>query len=449
MEQTKTLRQKLRQFLVILLPILVTQLSLSAMTFFDTTMSGHVSPQDLAGVAIGASLWMPMFAGLSGVLYAVVPMVAQLYGAGRTDKIAYVVVQGAYLSIAVGALVIAAGAAGVGPLLAHMGLESSVAAVAKQFLAGIAFGVIPFFLYTVLHCFIDALGHTRVTMLITLVAVPINLALNYLLVFGKLGMPRLGGAGAGYASALTYWSITLLTMYVIHTIQPFRGYRIFQARIGVQLAAWREQLTIGLPMGFAIFCETSIFAVVTLLMSQFDTVAIAAYQAAMNFSSLVYMLPLSISMALTILVGFEVGGKRLQDARQYSYLGIGCALLLAVLNGLVLVLLRDKVAMLYSEDSAVLQLTASFLLYAAFYQLSDAVAVPIQGILRGYKDVKVPFALALVSYWIVGLPLGHYLARYTAFGPYGYWLGLIGGLAFSAVCLGTRMRLLQRRLAAR
>jgi MATE family multidrug resistance protein len=325
-----------------------------------------------------------------------------------------------------------------------MDLEMAVHDIAKGFLHAIAIGVIPMFMYTVIRCFIDALGLTRITMLITLISLPINVSLNYLLIFGNLGFPRLGGVGAGYASAITFWCILFISLYVVHRVEPFTQYGIFSRFYGISLKAWKELLRLGVPIGFTIFFEVSIFAAVTLLMSTFDTVTIAAHQAAMNFASFIYMVPLSISMALTILVGFEVGAQRYKDAKQYSMLGIGIAIVLASLCGVMLYLFTELVANFYTKDPDVLKLATHFLLYSILFMFSDAVAAPIQGILRGYKDVTVPFIVALVSYWVIGLPLGFILANYTDWGATGYWIGLITGLAAGAIFLFGRLLVVQR-----
>ncbi|MFY0544047.1 MATE family efflux transporter [Brevibacillus sp. H7] len=445
MNETQTLQEKIWQFLSVLLPILITQLALFSMTFFDTVMSGHASPTDLAGVAIGTSLWVPIQAGLTGILMAVTPMVAQMVGAMRRDQVPFTVLQAMYLAAAIAVAVIFCGALVLDPILNNMNLETEVRDIARSFLLALSLGIVPMFVYTVIRCFIDALGWTRVTMFITLISLPINVFLNYVLIFGNFGMPRLGGVGAGYASAITYWCITLISLYVVHRVEPFAEYGIFSRFFSVSLAAWKELLTLGVPIGFSIFFEVSIFAAVTLLMSEFNTVTIAAHQAAMNFASFIYMVPLSISMALTIVVGFEVGAKRYQDARQYSYLGIGMALILATCFGIGLFFFSEQVAGFYTTDAAVLQLTQHFLLYSILFLLSDAVAAPIQGILRGYKDVKVTFIVALVSYWVIGLPLGYLFAKYTTLAAFGYWIGLISGLAAGAVFLFGRLLVLQRQ----
>lgn len=445
MKRTVTKRDKIILFSSILFPILVTQLGLYSMNFFDTTMSGKVHPNDLAGVAIGSSIWVPVYTGLSGILLSITPIVAQLIGSKNKQEVPKMVVQGLYLSIVISVIVIILGYFSLDPLLNNMGLEQEVKHIAKQYLIALSFGILPLFFYAVIRCFIDALGFTRVTMFITLSSLPINFALNYLFIFGKFGFPRLGGIGAGIASAITYWCITGIAVFIVMKQIPFKDYKVFKIFYSVSIKSWSEILKIGVPIGLAIFFETSIFAAVTLLMSQYNTITIASHQAAINFASFLYMLPLSISMALTIVVGHEIGAKRFKDAKLYSYLGIGMALFLSVLSAGLIYFFRSEIASIYTSNASVLQLTQDFLIYAIFFQLSDAIAAPIQGALRGYKDVNVTFIMALVSYWIIGLPVGYLLASYTTLDAFGYWIGLISGLAAGAICLSIRLRVIQLR----
>lgn len=444
MKQTTSLQQKMKQLGYILLPILVTQVALFSMNFFDTVMSGHASAKDLAGVAIGASLWTPIFTGLNGILLALTPIVAHLVGAQNKEKVPYEVIQGIYLALVISVLVVLGGMAFLDPILHFMDLDAEVRRIAKGYLVALSLGIVPLFIYTVFRCFMDALGKTTITMCITLISLPINVGLNYVLIFGKWGFPRLGGVGAGYATSITYGIICLISLVVICQVKTFSEYRVFSRFYSPSFAAWKEQLSIGIPIGFSIFFETSIFAAVTLLMSEFETVTIAAHQAALNFASMLYMIPMSISMALTISVGFEVGAKRLKDASHYSYLGIGLAILMAMICAIGLVLFNHEVAALYSNDQAVIELTKHFLIYAIFFQLSDAIAAPIQGALRGYKDVNATFMMAFISYWLLGLPIGCLLVKYTSFGAFGYWVGLIAGLAFGAVFLLVRLFRIQQ-----
>lgn len=446
MNQTLTKKDKIKQLLYILLPILVTQLALFSMNFVDTTMSGHYSPIDLAGVAIGSSLWTPVFTGLSGILLAITPLVSQLIGAEKHKKVSFQVIQGVYLSIGIALVVLLIGVFALNPILQSMSLEPAVQQIAYDYLKALGFGIIPLFVYQVLRSFIDALGKTRITMFVSLTSLPINILFNYLLIYGKFGFPELGGVGSGYATAITYWIVTAIAVWIIISNHSFSNFHLFSKYYPLAWKAWKEVLLIGIPIGLAIFFETSIFAAVTLFMSTFSTVTIASHQAALNFASFLYMVPLSISMALTIVVGYEVGAKRYRDAKQYSWIGLAMAVSMAVVCGIVLIVLRPEIAAIYTKDQEVLTLTTHFLLYALFFQLSDAIQAPVQGALRGYKDVNVTFIMSLVSYWIVGLPFGYYLANYTHWGAFGYWIGLISGLAVGAICLSSRLLYVQKRI---
>lgn len=445
MKQTFSWGEKFRELLTVLVPIYITQVSLYAMSLFGTMMAGHAGADELAGVAIGVNVWMPLYTGLMGLLIAVTPLVAHLLGGRKTERIPFVVVQGMYLAVAIAGAVLVAGMLFADPLLRLMGLEPAVQDIARRYLIGVSFGIVPLFVFSVLRCFIDTLGYTRVTMGIFLASLPLNILLNYGLIFGKWGLPCLGGAGVGYASAITCWLIFLVAVVIALRVEPFARYRVFADLQALSLAAWREQLTIGIPIGFAIFCETSIFGVVAVLMVEYNTVTIAAHQAAMNFASLLYMVPLSISMALTIVVGYEVGAGRFRDAKQYGLLGLGTAVSVAGLFAVSLVAFNETVAGYYTRQPEVKELIGGFLVYAAFFQLSDAIATPIQGILRGYKDVNITLAVAVLSYWVIGLPSGYLLAHYFKLGAYGYWIGLIVGLAFGALFLSGRLLRVQRR----
>ncbi|HHY22096.1 MAG TPA: MATE family efflux transporter [Bacilli bacterium] len=447
MNSTATMKEKLKQLLMILIPILVTQLGLFGMNFFDTVMSGHAGNDDLAGVAIGSSIWLPVFTGINGILLALTPMISQDLGAKRIKDIPFTVIQGLYLAIALSVVVFIAGFFFLDSILEMMSLTDEVRHIAKHYLIGLSIGIPALFMNSVTRSFIDSLGKTKVSMMITLLALPVNVLFNYIIIFGKFGAPQLGGIGAGYATAITYWLIFLLSVVFIMKIHPFVEYDIFKKYFPISIKAWKEMLFLGLPMGLTIFFETSIFAIVTLLMSQFDTNTIAAHQAALNFASMIYMLPLSISFALTITVGFEVGAKRFRDAKEYSYIGISIAILFALVAAIVLYFTRGSVASMYTGDADVTKLVTQFLVYAIFFQLSDAFVTPINGVLRGHKDVNIPFVIAFTAFWIIGLPSGYLFANYSALGPFGYWVGLIIGLGSGAVALIFRLVVVSRRVS--
>jgi multidrug resistance protein, MATE family len=447
MKQTHNYREKIREFVIVLLPIFVTQIAIVSTGFCDTVMSGHVSEQDLAGVAVGVNIFMPFFGSMLGVISGLTPTIAQLYGAGEKNKIAFAVTQGMYWAFFLAVGIILLGFLAVPQFLGYLQLEPKVTRIASYYLLAMSFGLCPAFCASVLRNFIDALGYTRLTMMITICIVPFNIMMNYLFIFGAYGFPALGGIGAGVGTAITFYFLLLLNVLAIFFIRPFSRYKIFAYFSCPVFAEWKRQLFIGIPIGSAMFCEQSIFGAVGVFMTVYGTGVIAAHQAALNFTTMAYMIPLSISMTLTILVGFEVGAKRFTDARKYSRLGIVLSLLFTISLAMILIHLRADIAALYTNDDFVKKLLQLFLVYAICLQVSDGVSAPLQGTLRGYKDVKITFILAVVSYWIIGLPTGYALANYFNYGPYGYWIGLIAGIAAGAVFLGIRLFRVQKRAA--
>lgn len=445
MYETNTKTDKLKLLVKIVFPILITQVAMYLVTFFDIYMTARYGTDDLAGVSIGSSFWVPVYIGLAGILMSITPIVAQLMGAKKKESVKEAVQQGIYLAILLAAIVFMFFFLFIDSLLGFMDLEPAVADVASRYIFAMSLGLIPLFVYNALRSYIDALGATRVTMVITLLSAPINVFFNYLFIFGNLGFPELGGAGAGLASAITYWLVLVIASAIIHTQSPFSSYRIFRKWEKISFTRWKEISRIGVPIGISIFAETSIFSAVTFMLAVYGTITIAAHQIALNFTSLLYMLPLSISMGATILVGYEVGAARYKDARQYSWLSVATAIAISFVSAGILFFLREPIAQLYSSDPAVIELAVQFLVFAALFQLSDAVQAPVQGALRGYKDVNITFIMALISYWVIGLPVGYLLARFTDFGAFGYWIGLIAGLTAGAITLSIRLLIIQKK----
>jgi MATE family multidrug resistance protein len=445
MNQTFTMKEKIKQIFILLIPILITQLGMFSMLFFNTIMSGKYSSSDLAAVAIGSAIWTPVFYGLSGILLAVSPIAAQCFGEKKNREVSTIVTHGIYLALLISFIVIILGFFLLGPLLEIMGVPTDAQGIAFDYLVGLSFGIIPLFIFNVLRSFIYALGKTRVVMIIMISSLPINFFLNYVLIFGEWGFPELGGAGAGYATSVTYWIIAIMTAFIIKTQEPFSSHLVLSDFKEFSLKKCNEILKIGVPMGLSFFFETSMFAVVTILLSKFNITTIAAYQSALNIVSFLYMIPISISMALTVLVGYEVGAGRYKDAKTYSWLGINLSILFALVTGLLVIIFRYEVAGFYSNEAAVITLTAHFLIYALFFQISDAIQATAQAALRGYKDVNIAFMMTLVAYWMVCLPVGYLLATYTKLGASGYWIGLTIGLLAAGNGLSMRLIYIQKK----
>lgn len=437
---------RLRRLLDVMIPILITQTAIMAMNFCDSAMSGHAGAVHLAGTAIGGNLWMPVMASLNGILFGSMPIIAHLLGRGERQNIGRVVRHTMLLATTFSLLLLVIGVLFLDRLLGTFGLEPQVHYIAKMYIAAIGVGVLPFFLSTALRALVDTSGYTGITMKIYLLALPVNAFLNYCLIFGKFGAPALGGIGAGLATGITYWLEFFIFVWVVHKLPAFAPLRIFTDKFKFDMAQLRENLSLGVPMGMAIFMEASIFGVIAIFIAKFGTVIIAAHQAAMSFTSLLYMVPLSFSMSLTIVVGVEAGARRFGEALRYSLLGIACNITVAVLLTVFVLFDREFIAGLYTSEPVIIRQTIGFLFYAMFFQVMDATAAPIQGILRGYKDVKATFWAGLAAYWLICLPLGCYFDYYMHFGPSSYWLSLDIGLLCAVLFLGGRFWYLQRKI---
>lgn len=434
----------LRKLIGVMLPILVAQLSTVGMNFLDTAMAGHAGKADLAGVSVGASLFMPILVATTAVLAAATPMMAQLLGRKRPEEIPEVARTGLYIGGLLSLFFAALYALAIDDVLAGMRLEPEVAHVARYYLLAMAAAVFFETPVMVLRSLTDTVGGTSISMKLFLLGLPIDGFLNWLFIFGHWGVPRMGGIGAGIATLLTYVILLGLFLAVVLRENIFRGRAVFGS-VRTRASVWREYLGIGVPNGLGMFMESSLFGFIVIFIAPFGTEVLAAHQAAINFSGVIYMLPLSCSMALTIVVGMEVGAERWDRARTFRRAGLLWALFCAALTAGATILLRGPIAGLYTEDAGVAAAAGVFLLYCAGWQCFDAVAAPTQGILRGYKDAKVPFMLMMAAYWGVCFPAGFALDHLFGHGAVSYWQGLDLGVGCSALLLSARLHSIERK----
>lgn len=432
----------------VMLPILAAQLSTVGMSFINTVMAGHAGAADLAGVSVGTGIFLPIFEAAMGMLMAASPLVARLVGQGHLSEAPFVIRTGMYLAAGFAVLFGLFDALAAGPILAGMGLAPEVEHIAAEYLHWMSAAALFGALVIPLRAFLDASGHPAVSMRFFLWALPVNAFFDGLFVFGSFGCPPMGGAGAGLASAVTYAFILALFLHRILRDRALGGRAVFQSwRVPQRMLG--SYLRLGIPSGLTVFMETSLFGLLMIGMARFGTVALAAYQIADNYANLVYMIPLSCSMALTILVGVAAGRDDHRAARRYRSAGFAIALGCAAVTALCTVLGHETIAALYAEDGAVIREAGWFLLLAAGWQCFDAVAAPAVGTLRGYQDAKFPFLITVTAYWGCCLPLSLLLDRGFEAGASSYWIGLDAGIALSAVLVVLRLRFVERRAALR
>ena len=441
-------KKDIHKLLSVMIPILVAQVSTAGVTFINTTMAGHAGADDLAGVSVGAGLFYPLLASIIGLLMAGTPLMAQLIGKKDRDSLPFIVRCGAAIGLFISLLFGASYFLFIDALLASLALEPSVAYIARYYLMTMI-GVV-FFLGLIipLRCLTDTAGSTSISMKLFLMAPPVNGVLNYLFIYGHGGMPALGGIGAGLATMMTYGVLLALFLLVVLKTEELRGHEIF-SRLTIRMGDLKEYLVVGVPSGLSIFMEMSLFSLIIVFLSRYGTDALAAYQIADNFASLVYMLPVSCSMALTILIATAVGAGNMDMAKRYKKAGFIVALTGAAITASFTVLFRTHIGSVYTDDAAVAMIAGQFLIYSAGWQLFDAISTPIQGILRGLKDTRISFILMVIAYWGGCFPMSLLLDSHTALGADSYWLGLDFGVGCSALLMVLRLLYVERELAGK
>ena len=444
MYQTHHFKDKFILFLKIFFPILIYQFANYSASFVDTTMTGQYNTMDLAGVSMATSIWNPFFTFLTGIVSALVPIIGHHLGRGKKEEVASDFYQFIYIALGLSIFLFGLVIFLAPPILNHIGLEPKVAAVAVHYLQFLAIGIIPLLLFSVIRSLLDSLGLTKLSMYLMLLLLPLNSGFNYLLIYGAFGVPELGGAGAGLGTSLAYWVLLGISVLVLFKQEKLKALHL-EKRIPLNMDKIKEGVRLGLPIGGTVFAEVAIFSVVGLIMAKFSSLIIASHQSAMNFSSLMYAFPMSISSAMAIVVSYEVGAKRFDDAKTYIGLGRWTALIFAAFTLSFLYIFRGNVASLYGNDPEFIDLTARFLTYSLFFQLADTFAAPLQGILRGYKDTVIPFYLGLVGYWGVAIPVAMVFDSLTDFGAYSYWIGLIISLIVSGVLYRWRLTVIMKR----
>ncbi|MDG3088063.1 MATE family efflux transporter [Vibrio hannami] len=441
-------QREAKELIKLATPVLIASIAQTGMSFVDTVMAGGVSATDMAAVAVASSIWMPTILFGIGLLMALVPVVAQLNGAGKQHKIAYEIQQGFYVAalLVVPTLLILIQTKFI---VGMMDVDPSLAEKTTGYMKAMLFAVPATLFYQALRSFTDGMALTKPAMVIGFLGLAANVPLNWMFVYGKLGAPALGGVGCGVATAIVYTLMFLFMLLYVTTSNRLKHIGLFDK---LHNPVWKEQIRLiklGLPVAFSIFFEVTLFAVVALLVSPLGPTIVAAHQVAINFSSLVFMIPMSIGAAVSIRVGHKLGEESTEGAKISTQVSIALGLLLAAITALFTVVFRDEVTLLYTNDKEVASIAVQLLLIAAIYQLTDSVQVIGAGALRGYKDMKAIFNCTFVAYWVLGLPTGYILAMtdwiVPKIGVYGFWVGFIVGLTSAAIMLSLRLRWMQKQ----
>lgn len=413
-------------------PIIATQLLNVGLNVTDTIMAGNLSALDLAGVAIGNAIYMPVAVFSMATLIAINPIVSQLLGARKFDEIGKNARQLFWLILMLAVLCFAI-VRNLDLIMKLIGVTPDIIPVATGYLKAVSWGILPMLVYFGARYFSEGLSVTRPAMFIAAGALILNIGANYVFIYGKLGLPQFGARGAGYATSLVNLAAAIAFVWWMSTFKPFKRFHIFRHTKGPEWKYIKEFITVGVPNGLSSAMEVLLFAAVSLLMGTLSVTTAAAHQVAINVASIMFMIPFGLSIAISQRVGFSIGRGSMSLARYRGYVGIAICGIIMLCSALFLFLVPEFIIGLYTSDAEVIAIAVSLLGMAAIFQISDGLQVGAFGALRGLKDTRAPMLVNFLSYWIIGFPAGYVLGLVLGFGPTGLWMGLIAGLSVAAV----------------
>lgn len=433
-------------------PILVTQLIQNLVGFFDTIMAGRVSAVDLAAVALASSIWLPIILTIYGVIMALATIVSQYAGNKNHKKIVFVSQQSLWIALSLSIILLITFYLGMPNLISYLNLEDKLSQLTIDYLLYVAIGAPGFCIFMVLRNCAEGLEITKPVMYISIIGLLINIPLNYIFIYGSFGVSAYGGAGCGIATAIVYWLMCVMIIGYFQFAPKFSNINLFKHFPKPNFTEIKHILMIGIPIALSLLFEVSLFSVVALIIAPFGAQIVASHQVALNFSGLIFMIPLSFAMAVTVKVGFALGQKDYDKAKEICKHSIIFSLCVALLTSSLTLMFRNEIASIYSNDIEVIKLAASLMFLAALFQFSDAIQVIAAGALRGYKDTKAILIITFIAYWIIGLSVGSILGVTNTItnmmGPAGFWIGFIVGLTTAAVMLYQRLSFVQKNLKA-
>jgi MATE family multidrug resistance protein len=425
-------------------PLTVAQLLQMGMGFIDTVMAGRMGAAVLAAVGLGSSLWALMLLGCIGAIMAISPLVAHLNGAGDEAAITGEFHQGLWVAILVGMVAVPI-TYGLAALLPLLNVDPEIAPLASEYLKVSAWGMPGLCLYLAPRYLNEGLSNTKPVMLVQFLLLPLNILGNYLFMYGGWGFPAMGAAGAALSTAIGLWLGAAMMFGYLRFGRRFQSLALFSHfHAPHPREIWRI-LKLGLPIAIAIILEVGMFSTVAVLMGTLGKVEMAAHQIALNYAGLMFMLPLSISQAITIRVGHAAGAGDIQLAVARGWLGVVMSGGIMALSATLLLLFPDVIVAFYTNDPEVTAMAITLLFAAALFQFSDGLQVAGSGALRGLKDTAAPMMINMVAYWGVGFPVAWLIGIYWGIGPQGLWGGLVVGLTLAALLLNARLFLVGRK----
>ena len=434
--------------LKVALPVMLTQLGASLVGLFDSIMVGRYATVDLAAVSFSNALFFTVMVFAMGALMGLTPLVGFQVGsltANDNDrsvvlsKIASLFQNGMLFTILLSVLTLVL-LGGCIPFLHCFGQDPTVVHAARPYYTMIVISIVPFLFFTFFKQFLEGLGNTSVAMVITLVMNGLNIFLNWLFIYGHWGCPELGATGAGIGSLVARVGMPICFVMAMYLRKEWKMYLSSIRWSGIKTSVLKELTKIGLPIGVQTLMETIAFTAAFVFIGWISKEALAAHQIANQICDMTFMVILGIGSATTIRVSHQLGARNLVGVRMASNASIHLVLLINAIGAALMIGFRNQIPTLFTEDKEVIAIASQLVVLAGVLQLADGLQVVAASMLRGITDVKVPMIIALISYTIVCISVGLFLAFSLGLGAVGIWIGFVVGLSLAAICLHTRFR---------
>ncbi len=426
-------------------PVTLSQLGHMLTALADTLMIGWLGAIPLAAVAFGHSIFSMFFIIGIGLATGLTPLVGKANGLRNQEECSNLLSNGivANTLYAIGLMVLLYLIIGIFDFL---GQDPEVVVLSMDYYLVMIWSLLPFMLFLAFKQFLEGLRLTKPAMIVTIIANTINVILNYILIFGKLGFPEMGVAGAAWSTFIARVLMLVLILLLMLKTEKLKAYLKDLNFIKVKFQKLKEITKMGLPIGMQFAMEVSAFSVGSIIVGTISAEALAAHQIALNLAATTFMMAGGLGTAATISLSNFLGMGLKREIRNSGFMSVYMVLGFMSVSAIIFIVFNEILPSLYIDNPEVLSIAAVLMIVAGFFQLSDGLQVVILGALRGIHDVKIPTVMTIIGYWVLTIPSGYILVNYFNFGALGVWYGYLIGLTFTALTLTYRFHLLTKKI---
>ena len=448
----RTFATETRALFTIAWPMIIAQLALMGTGVVDTVMAGHYSADDLAAIAIGYNIWLPLFLLFIGMMLGATVIIAQDFGAGRVQRIRESLPQALWLALLLGAV------AGPlcyfsEPLLTLLALDENTHGKSLAYLQAVAFGLPATALFQALRCHTQGIGVMRPFAIASILGFLANIPLNYMFIYGHWGAPELGAAGCGWATAISMWLSPVLIAFYMARAPLLKAYLPPLKLVAPDLGRLREIVRLGLPMGLTFFMEIAVFSVIALMVATLGNTAMASHQIAFNVWDVVYMPLISIGSAMATRIGHAIGRGDRPGVNLAIVCGSSFIFLVGISSIALLLSSPGLIISAYTNDPDIQAMAVTLVKMAGLFIIIDTAQVAGSFCLRAFKDTRFPFIVSCIAYWLIALPVGYWIgivgSTSALEGTLGFWKGMVLGIGVSTLLVMWRLNIILRRPLAR